>query len=95
MFILTELLAGEKWKVTYDTLDQLKKGEVTFLQQPTGPGSYNLPAEAGRQMAVEFGIMAAEGIMDVSSRGLRNDVFPDVRPVTIEELVTRAWKKKD
>lgn len=86
---------GKKWDVTYDPLDQLHKGEVTFLQQPTGAGSYNMPEDAGRQMAAEFGAMAAEGVMDVSSVGLRNADFAGVRPITVEELLKQAWGKKD
>ncbi|KAF2452201.1 NAD(P)-binding protein [Karstenula rhodostoma CBS 690.94] len=92
---LAEKVTGAKWDVTHDSLGQLRKGEVTFLQQPTGAGSYNMPEDAGRQMAAEFGIMAAEGIMDVSPVGLRNGEFPDVEPITVEKLIAQAWGKKN
>lgn len=92
---MTVVLADEKWDITYDTLEQLRNGQVTFLQQPTGPGSYNMPEDAGRQMAAEFGIMAAEGVMDVSPVGLRNGDFPDVEPITVEQVITQAWGRKN
>lgn len=63
MTALTVISKGESWDVTYDTHEQLSKRKVTFFQQPTGPDSYNLPEAAGRQMAAEFGLMAAEGAM--------------------------------
>jgi hypothetical protein len=62
------------------------------LQQPAG--SIELPEEAMRHLWSEFGIMADRGLMDVTTEGLRNNEFPDIRPMTVREVVTAAWGNK-
>lgn len=42
-------------------------------------------------MMAEFGVMAVKGIMDITGEGLRNDVFPEVHPITVEALMQKAW----
>ena len=93
--MLTIAVTDEKWDITYDTLEKLQKGEATFFEQPTSPGSYNMPEDYGRQMAADFGVMAAKGLIDVSLVGVRNGDFPEVKPLTVEELIILAWGKKD
>jgi nucleoside-diphosphate-sugar epimerase len=86
---LTTGIIGEKWEVTYDPIDKLKQGQATLFEQPEG--SYGLPEDATRSMMAEFGVMAVKGIMDITGEGLRNDVFPEVHPITVEALMQKAW----
>jgi hypothetical protein len=83
---------GAKWDVTYDPIEKLEKGEGTVLEQPVG--SMKLPEEALRHLWAEFGIMADRGLMDVTSEGLRNDEFPEIKPLTVREVITAAWGSK-
>ncbi|KAH7065836.1 hypothetical protein BKA63DRAFT_165944 [Paraphoma chrysanthemicola] len=92
LLALGEEVTGSKWDVTYDSVDKLEKGDGTLLQQPEG--SPELPEEVLRHMVSEYGIMATKGIMDVTKEGLRNDEFPDIKPVTVREVVEAAWGKK-
>jgi hypothetical protein len=85
-------MAGSKFEVTYDTMDKLEKGQATVLEQPKG--SYELPPEALRGLVTEFSVMALRVNMDVSVEGLRNDEFPDIHPITVEELMQKAWGGK-
>ncbi|CAN9079124.1 unnamed protein product [Alternaria alternata] len=84
-----ERVTGEKWEVTYDPIDKLEQGQATLFEQPEG--SYGLPEDATRSMMAEFGVMAVKGIMDITGEGLRNDVFPEVHPITVEALMQKAW----
>ncbi|RYN40107.1 hypothetical protein AA0113_g377 [Alternaria arborescens] len=86
---IAERVTGEKWKVTYDPIDKLEQGQATLFEQPEG--SYELPEDATRSMMAEFGVMAVKGIMDITGEGLRNDVFPEVHPITVETLMQKAW----
>ncbi|KAF1947391.1 NAD(P)-binding protein [Clathrospora elynae] len=92
LITLAEDIMGEKWDVTYESLEQLEMGETTLFKQPEG--SYHLPEEAARQMVAEWGIMAVKGVMDASGEGVRNDDFPDVQPITVEALILEAWENK-
>ncbi|CAN9112197.1 unnamed protein product [Alternaria sp. RS040] len=84
-----ERVTGGKWEVTYDPIDKLEQGQATLFKQPEG--SYGLPEDATRSMMAEFGVMAVKGVMDITGEGLRNDVFPEVHPITVEALMKKAW----
>jgi hypothetical protein len=54
------------------------------LDQPGG--AIELPEEALRHLWSEFGIMAHKGLMDVTTEGLRNDEFPEIKPMGVREV---------
>lgn len=83
---------GTEWEVTYDAIEKLEKGEGTVLEQPDG--AIEMPEDALRHMWSEFGIMAVKGLMDVTEDGLRNDEFPDIKPITVREVIETAWGQK-
>jgi hypothetical protein len=39
--------------------------------------------------------MAERGLMDVTTEGVRNGEFPDIKPMTVKEVVQAAWGGKD
>jgi hypothetical protein len=78
--------------VTYDPIEKLEKGEGTVLEQPAG--AIELPEDELLHLWSEFGIMADKGLMDVTTDGLRNSEFPEIKPMTVREVVTAAWGKK-
>lgn len=82
---------GEKWTVTYEPLEKLEKGEATVLPQP--PDSYDFTEDAARAMIAEFGIMAVKGVMDVSREGLRNEDYPQVKPISVRKILEDGWGK--
>jgi hypothetical protein len=79
--------------VTYDPIEKLEKGEGTVLEQPQG--AMEMPEEVLRHLWSEFGIMADKGLMDITTEGLRNSEFPQIKPVTVREVVEAAWGKKN
>jgi hypothetical protein len=78
--------SGTKWDVTYDPVEKLEKAEGTVLEQPGG--AMELPEEVLRHMWSEFGIMA------ITREGLRNEEFPQIKPVTVREVVEAAWSER-
>jgi nucleoside-diphosphate-sugar epimerase len=90
--MLTLSTTGMKWEVTYDPIEKLEKGQATVLEQPEG--SYEFPSDVIRALVVEFSVMAVRAVMDVTVEGLRNDEFPEIHPITVEELIQMAWGSK-
>lgn len=78
--------------MTYDPVEKLEKAEGTVLEQPKG--AIELPDDAMRHLWSEFGIMAVKGLMDITTEGLRNDEFPQIKPVTVREVVEAAWGRR-
>ncbi|KAK7193364.1 hypothetical protein DPSP01_010975 [Paraphaeosphaeria sporulosa] len=87
---IAERVTGAKWDVTYDSVEVLEKGEATMLPQPPGaPTEEDYPGM--REMVSEFGLMAVRGVLDVSDAGIRNGEFPHIKPMSVEEVVEKAW----
>ncbi|KAL1599833.1 hypothetical protein SLS60_007638 [Paraconiothyrium brasiliense] len=83
---------GVKFSVTYDSVEKLKRGEVTEL--PGHARSYEL--FGGRENALpvvqglfaQYGLWMDEGIFTYQSGARLNDLFPEIKPLRLEE----AWK---
>lgn len=93
MVRVAEKVMGEKWSVSHDSVEALEKGQGTLFKQPEG--SYEgFEEDALRHMVSEFGLMTVQGLMDISGQGLRNAEFPDIKPITVEQIIKEAWGKK-
>ncbi|KAJ4353203.1 uncharacterized protein N0V89_004929 [Didymosphaeria variabile] len=89
---IAEKVTGAKWEVKYDSVTTLEKGEATILPQLEGaPTEADYPGM--RAMISEFGLMAVRGVLDVSRLGVRNEEFPQIKPMGVEEVVEKAWGK--
>ncbi|KAJ4289073.1 hypothetical protein N0V90_011415 [Kalmusia sp. IMI 367209] len=88
-----EASKGVKFNVSYDSIEKLQKGQVTEL--PGHAGVYEL--FGGRDNALpivqglfaQYGLWMEEGIFTYKSGKLLNDLFPDIKPLKLED----AWKK--
>ncbi|KAK4031287.1 isoflavone reductase [Parachaetomium inaequale] len=90
-----EEVKGTKFNVAYDSREKLERGEVTEL-----PGQVPLypffPKPAQQAMGAGFGRWFEDGVFDMKpANGARflNDTFPDIEPLTIKELLEKAWKR--
>ncbi|KAF2025383.1 hypothetical protein EK21DRAFT_76514, partial [Setomelanomma holmii] len=92
LFALAEEVTGAKWDITYDPIEKLESAQGTVLRQ--AQGAIEMPDEALRHMWSEFGTMAVKGLMDISKEGLRNDEFPNIKPMTVREVVEAAWDRR-
>jgi hypothetical protein len=92
---LVESAKGTKFAVSYDSVEALRKGEMTEL--PGHVGMYRfMPKPMLRSMFAAFGIMFASGLLDVKTdeaEGSLNRRFTEVKTKSMKELVDAAWKE--
>lgn len=89
---LVEEAKGTKFTVVYDSLEKLKLGEITEL--PSHPSLYSMfPKQMLQGFFAGFGIMFEQGEFDLRPAHSLNDVFPEIKPRTIRELVFEAYKE--
>ncbi|KAH0439450.1 hypothetical protein CcaCcLH18_02927 [Colletotrichum camelliae] len=89
---LLEKIHNAKFDVIYDDVEKLKSGDATLVSYPDE--SSGIPVELVKQMTVEFGLMVVSGVCALPKEGRLNDMFPELRLTTVEELLTKAWAKK-
>lgn len=80
---------GTKFKVSYDSLEKLEKGEPTPLYE----GMENEPIPM--KLAELFGQMIVKGFILVErGEGERlNERFPELKAMTAEEMIKEVWGK--
>ncbi|OLN93245.1 Isoflavone reductase IRL 2-like protein [Colletotrichum chlorophyti] len=91
---LAEAAKGTKFSVTYDSVEKLKTGEVTEL--PSQFHAYPFFPKAALQGLVStFGLWFEDGSFDLPPAGTKtlNEVFPDIKPWTVKNLLETAWKR--
>ncbi|KAM5348281.1 hypothetical protein ACJ41O_008105 [Fusarium nematophilum] len=83
-----------KFDVKYDDLEKLRRSEVTEL-----PGHQNdykrFPKEVLLPFLSVFQRWMAEGLGEVPIEGSLNEKFPDIKPLTVRELMDRHWQASD
>ncbi|CCF36710.1 hypothetical protein CH063_08218 [Colletotrichum higginsianum] len=89
-----EAAKGTKFKVTYDSVDKLKTGQVTELPSHV-PVYPFFPKEALQGMASLFGQWFEDGVFDLPPAGTKtlNEVFPEIKAWTVKDILNAAWKK--
>lgn len=86
---LTEC-SGDKFTVTYDSVEKLRKGEVTEL--PSHPYMYAyIPKPMLAGMLSKFGLWVVYGIVHGSPEGSLNEKFPEIKTTSVKEVIG-AWK---
>ena len=76
--------------MVYDGVEKLKSGGMTDLPSHVGLQT----KEALQARWARFGLYATMGLLHVPHEKSMNAVFPEVKTMTIEEIVG-AWKGKD
>lgn len=82
--------AGEKFDVAYDSIEKLREGKATLVFPPG-------ETYGGTEPEVEaawIGVTAVEGQLALPKEGRLNEKFPEIVPMSIEEMITQAWGKK-
>ncbi|RTE70672.1 hypothetical protein BHE90_014926 [Fusarium euwallaceae] len=87
---IAEKVLGDKMTVTYDSLEDLQAGKVTLLF----PGGEGYGGMDTTMLMATFGASVAEGDMVLPKEGRLNDRFPEIQPMSVDELITRAWTGK-
>jgi hypothetical protein len=81
-----------KFDVTYDSVEKLRKGEMTEL--PSHPYVYPfMPKEIFQLYFSHFGLYVTEGLFDFPEGETLNQKFPEIKPMTVREAIS-VWKGK-
>ncbi|KNB20193.1 hypothetical protein FOXG_17172 [Fusarium oxysporum f. sp. lycopersici 4287] len=89
---LSEEATGDKFEVTYDSVDLLKSGKITEL--PSHEALYPFfPKPALQGMLAQFGILFDQGAMDFQPEKSLNDIFPEIKTTTARDVLEIACKK--
>ncbi|KAK7423524.1 hypothetical protein QQX98_000981 [Neonectria punicea] len=87
---LAEEARGVKFDVKYDDLEKLKRSEITEL-----PGHHNYkkyPKYVLLPFLSIFQRWMAEGLGHIPREGSLNEMFPDIKPLTVRALLDQYWK---
>ncbi|KAE8321634.1 NAD(P)-binding protein [Aspergillus sergii] len=83
--------SGTKFDVTYDGVEKLKTFQVTEL--PSHPPVYPFfPKEQLQYVLAVFGQWTEAGAFNLPDDVTLNKQFPDIKPLSMKELLQAAWK---
>lgn len=91
---LVDDLTGTPFKIVHDSIEDLKKGRVTIL--PAVDKYLHLMSVPNKEVLSEFlgtfGQLFADGTFNIKEEGALNEIFPEIKPLTIKEAVEAAAK---
>ncbi|KPM41025.1 hypothetical protein AK830_g5565 [Neonectria ditissima] len=90
---LTKMATGEKFTVTYDSVEKLQNGEITELPGQIAAYSY-FPKEWVQRLFSVFGNWVTEGVFDFPEEKALNKQFPHIKVTTVKEMLNKAWGGK-
>lgn len=79
--------SGKKFKVTYDSLEQIELGNVTVPPQPEG---VDFSSDELKELTALVSRLTVNNVFDLPKDRL-NRRFPEVKPLTVRELLRTAW----
>ncbi|KAK3362517.1 hypothetical protein B0T25DRAFT_524497 [Lasiosphaeria hispida] len=82
---------GTKFSVDYDSVEELKAGKTTELPSQV-PFYQFLPKPILQGMAASFGLWFDRGLFDLKPAKFLNQDFPEIKPMTVKEMLDQAWK---
>ncbi|KAI9663877.1 MAG: hypothetical protein M1821_007367 [Bathelium mastoideum] len=89
---LAEEYRGFKFNIAYDSVEKLRSGEITEL--PSHASAYSfIPKSALYGIQSKFGLYVAYGMFDFPEKGSLNQLFPEIKTITVEEIISH-WKGK-
>ncbi|EKV16009.1 NmrA-like [Penicillium digitatum] len=86
---MAEEFTGKKFKVTYDSLEQIKTGDVTVPPQPEGT---EYSSDEAKEMTALVSRLTVNNVFQLPDDRL-NCRFPDVKPTTMRQFLQNAWKR--
>ncbi|KAB8217059.1 NAD(P)-binding protein [Aspergillus novoparasiticus] len=88
---VAETTKGTKFDVTYDDEEKLKTFQVTEL--PSHPAVYPFfPKEELQHVLAVLGQCVEAGAFNLPDEVTLNKQFPDIKPLSMNELLQAAWK---
>lgn len=88
---IAEEVKGTKFKVTYDGPELYENGKVGEL--PSHVPMYPFfPKEALQGLASAFNLQFVQGMADLSREVTHNDLFDEIKPWGVKDVLELAWK---
>ncbi|ETS78372.1 hypothetical protein PFICI_10434 [Pestalotiopsis fici W106-1] len=89
---LAEEFKGTKFTVYYDSMDKLKKFEITEL--PQHESLYpRFPKQRFQWFQSIFEQWTVAGLAHIQREGSLNQTFSDLKPLNIRDMLEQCWKK--
>ncbi|KAJ9616966.1 hypothetical protein H2200_000686 [Cladophialophora chaetospira] len=83
---LAEQLTGSRFKVEYDALEKLHRGEMTELPAHKS-GDSKFPEAVMRGLLTLLGSWVVDGLFNVPEEGALNHKFPEIKPMSIRDAL--------
>ncbi|PVH81493.1 NAD(P)-binding protein [Cadophora sp. DSE1049] len=90
---LAEAARGRSFTINYDDLEKLKTSQVTELPSHV-PVYPFFPKEKLQHVFAVFGQWVAAGFFDLPVENSLNAKFPDIKTLTVKEMLDQTWKGK-
>ncbi|KAL4879236.1 hypothetical protein BJY04DRAFT_194103 [Aspergillus karnatakaensis] len=88
---LAEEARGAKFEVHYDDIEKLNRFEITEL--PAQRALYDtFPKKAFQWFTSIFERFTADGTTRIAREGSLNEKFPDIKPLTVRDMLDQYWK---
>ncbi|CAG7954008.1 unnamed protein product [Penicillium salamii] len=84
---MAEEFTGKKFKVTYDSLEQIQAGNVTVPTQPEGVDS---SSDDLKEITALVSRLTVNNVFDLPKDRL-SDRFSEVKPLTVREFLHNTW----
>ncbi|KAJ5473381.1 hypothetical protein N7475_002947 [Penicillium sp. IBT 31633x] len=85
---MAEEFTGKRFKVTYDTPDQIESGDVTIPPQPEG---IVYSSDEVKEVTALVSRLTVNNVFQLPNDRL-NTRFPAIKPVSMREFLQNAWK---
>jgi hypothetical protein len=76
--------------VTYDSIEQINTGDVTV--PPSLDDTANDSIDELKEVTALCSRLIVNGVFQFPKENRLNARFPDVRPITMRELLEKCWK---
>ncbi|KAJ6017929.1 hypothetical protein N7451_001308 [Penicillium sp. IBT 35674x] len=87
---MAEEITGAKFKVTYDSIEQINTGDVTVPPSLDNTASDSI--EELKEVTALCSRLIVNGVFQFPKENRLNTRFPEVRPITMRELLENCWK---
>ncbi|KAL4926738.1 uncharacterized protein BDV17DRAFT_293318 [Aspergillus undulatus] len=87
---LAEKITGSKFEIHHDTIERLKRFEITEL--PGHRALYeHFPKKAYQWFMSTFELFTTDGGSWVPREGSLNELFPGIQPLTVRDVLEQYW----
>ncbi|KAF4456396.1 Isoflavone reductase like protein IRL [Fusarium austroafricanum] len=90
MVKMVEDITGDKFTVTYDSVEKMKRGELTEFPGHV-PVYSRVPKEILHKTMAAYGLWAESGGFNFDESKTLNKTFPDIKPVSVKAFLEEAW----